>query len=574
MPAIRLYQVSPTQWRRRIIYLIALYAVPLLAALIVVAAEPLALPVIAAVAWVVVRRRTRERRFRSVYLAPTATAIAVGVGVADVRLRVSAQLGNLVPRLARELSPAEESVRRWYGRRLEPVLRWLPDRVQRVTWAVLRRLEPAVSKLRRPKQDAAAGIVLTLATAYLTPDQRKYVDAVVKSKIPVTGLVEHWDLVGNRVKATWTPQQRPPRRVGAEEVLAALPKLAEWEFFVGSGAGGTDVVVSLKDDSPHIACSAGSGAGKSVLAQLIGVQVLARGGQVVILDRKGSHRWARGLANVRYCTQPAAMHDALVEAAKLADERNQRALDEPEDWNPGPRVFIIAEELNATLAQLRDHWDHVREKGQPKASPAIRALGELLYMGRSAKVNVFAVAQMLSARAVGGPEARENFGIRCLARYTANAWKMLTPEAAMPRASRTLGRWQVVVAGTATETQVAYLSAAQARQLAGVPASAKRPEGALTSDVTGDTGQTGDMIDPLAEAISLREAIDEGVIPWGTKDATKKRLKRARAERRPAPESVGKRGVQTDLYRRGDLIVWVEAETRPRSEEVRHDDRR
>jgi hypothetical protein len=322
------------------------------------------------------------------------------------------------------------------------------------------------------------------------------------------------------------------------------------------------VTVSLADDSPHIACSAGSGAGKSVLAQLVAVQVLARGGRVVILDRKGSHRWARGLSNVDYCTRPAAMHDALVGLAQLADQRNEQALYEEDGWDPGPRVFVVAEELNGTLAQLREHWDRTREAGEPKASPAIRSLAELLYMGRSAKVNVFAVAQMLSARAVGGPEARENFGIRCLARYSTNAWKMLVPEAPMPRASRTLGRWQVVVAGQATETQVAYLTAAQARQLAGVPAAAKVPDGPLGSGVTGDAAGTGDMVDPLDEPITLRDGIDEGLVPW-SKDAVKKRLQRARAEGRPVPEPAGKRGRQADLYRRGDLIVWVEAETAP-----------
>src|SRR5690606_30313218 len=110
------------------------------------------------------------------------------------------------------------------------------------------------------------------------------------------------------------------------------------------------------------------------------------------------------------------------------------------------------------IAQLANWWAEVRERSDPKRSPAIAALGELLFMGRSAKVNVLAVAQMLTARSIGGPEARENFAIRCLARYTANAWKMLVPEAAMPRPSRTLGRWQIVVGGQATETQVAYLT--------------------------------------------------------------------------------------------------------------------
>src|SRR5262249_33620198 len=151
------------------------------------------------------------------------------------------------------------------------------------------------------------------------------------------------------------------------------------------------------------------------------------------------------------CTQPAQMHAALLGAAAVADERNTLALHEPEDWDPGPRVLVVCEELNATVGQLAGYWAQVRDRGQPKRSPAINALNDIAYMGRSGKVNLIGIAQMLSARAIGGPEARENFGVRCLGRYTANAWKMLVPEAAMPRPSRVLGRWQIVMAGQATE---------------------------------------------------------------------------------------------------------------------------
>jgi hypothetical protein len=132
----------------------------------------------------------------------------------------------------------------------------------------------------------------------------------------------------------------------------------------------------------------------------------------------------------------------------------------------------------------------------------------------------------------------------------------------MPRASRTLGRWQVVVAGQATETQVAYLTAAQARQLAGVPASQKVPDRPLSRNVTGDAGVNRGHGGPARRADHPRDGIDEGLIPW-SREATKKRLQRAKAEDRPVPQPVGKRGRQTDLYRRGDLIVWVEAEKKP-----------
>ncbi|WP_460916968.1 type IV secretory system conjugative DNA transfer family protein [Plantactinospora veratri] len=492
------------------------------------------------------RRKLTMRRFNRAYIAPTLAALAPAMGMQNgVRLHVDPSLGNLTPRLAKPLSPAETAVRAWYGERVEPVIRWLPERAQRAAWSMQRAAEPVTSKLalfRRPVDgDRGPRIELEADTPYLTREQRQLVSSIIGSKIPVADLVEAWHQVGPRVRAVWTVRKRPPARVGVDQVAEQLPRLAEWEFYIGQGAGDRPVILSLRDDSPHIAVSAGTGAGKSVLAELVAVQVLNRGGRVVILDRKGSHRWALGLAGVDYCTRPAQMHDALVKLATLADERNTLALHEPEDWDCGPRVLVIAEELNATIGQLVNFWAEVRGKGDPKRSPAVSALADLLFMGRSAKVNVLAIAQMLTARAIGGPEARENFGIRCLARYTANNWKMLVPEAAMPRASRTLGRWQVVIGGQATEVQVAYLSASEARQLA-------CPRSPGTSQVT-------DLSSPAGDFLTLRQAIDAGVLPWKL-DAAKKRLQRKVGQ---VPTPRGKEG-NADLYARADLARWAAGE--------------
>jgi hypothetical protein len=519
-------------WQRQVIR----FAVPTVGVVAAVHPEPVGSLVSSAalLAGYRLRRRLTMRRFNREYIAPTLTALAPAMGLqTGVRLHVDPSLGNLTPRLAKPLSPAETAVRAWYGERVEPVIRWLPERAQRAAWSVQHKARPVTSKLaafRRPVDpEQGPRIELTADTPYLTKEQRQLVSSIIGSKIPVSDLVESWNQVGPRVRAVWTVRKRPPARVGVDQVAEHLPRLAEWEFYIGQGAGDRPVILSLRDDSPHIAVSAGSGAGKSVLAELVAVQVLARGGRVVILDRKGSHRWALGLAGVDYCTRPEQMHDALVRLAALADERNTLALHEPEDWDPGPRTLVIAEELNATIGQLVNFWAEVRGKGDPKRSPAVSALADLLFMGRSAKFNVLAIAQMLTARAIGGPEARENFGVRCLARYTANNWKMLVPEAAMPRASRTLGRWQVVIGGQATEVQVAYLSATEARALA-------CPRSSGTSEVSGLSSPAGDFL-------TLRQAIDAGVIPWKL-DAAKKRLQR-KVGTVPTPR--GKDG-NADLY--------------------------
>ncbi|MFD3469760.1 hypothetical protein ACFWWM_25995 [Streptomyces sp. NPDC058682] len=56
------------------------------------------------------------------------------------------------------------------------------------------------------------------------------------------------------------------------------------------------------------------------------------------------------------------------------------------------------------------------------------ALNEILYMGRQVRMYVLLVAQSATARALGGPEVREQLSTRILARYSVNAWRMLAPE--------------------------------------------------------------------------------------------------------------------------------------------------
>ena len=49
-------------------------------------------------------------------------------------------------------------------------------------------------------------------------------------------------------------------------------------------------------------------------------------------------------------------------------------------------------------------------------------------MGRQVRLHVLLVAQSATARALGGPEMRDQFATRLLARYTQNAWRILAPE--------------------------------------------------------------------------------------------------------------------------------------------------
>lgn len=537
-------------------------AVALAPAVVVIAWPSLMWPTVAvsvATVAVIAVRWLRQFRRRWTYIWPTQNAIRTIAGSKHVRLRI---YGEVKPRPSPAPSRLEAKLRGGYSR-VEPVLRWLPDRIMRAQWALQK---PLQNWLRRPDPPR---IKLTMGVPLLTTEQKQSVTYAIGEKIPLGDLRASWDQVGRRVTARWHTVKRPPVHVGIADLERHFPKLADHEFFLGLDSAGQPVIISLEDDSPHIACSAGSGAGKSVLAMLIAVQVLRRGGRVVILDRKGSHRWARGLDGVTYCTKPQQMHEALIQLSDDAWGRNDTAFDAPDGWTPDDRVLVIAEELNATFSWLRRFWAGLGEKG---ISPAVTAFQDLLFTGRSAMHHVFAVAQMLTANTVGGGEARENFAVRALARYTANAWKMLCAGVPMPRRSRVRGRWQIVVGDESREVQVAFLTAAQARAFAGVPIRARGLDGAMTSGVTGNRPPTGNRIDPHAELISLAEAIDEGTLPW-KKGAVKMRISRARDAGRPVPEPAGQHGKQKHLYRRGDLAMWAVQEQGAHIDPIREDSR-
>ncbi|MFB7186413.1 hypothetical protein ACFCZT_14105 [Streptomyces sp. NPDC056230] len=187
-----------------------------------------------------------------------------------------------------------------------------------------------------------------------------------------------------------------------------------------------------------------------------------------VLDTKRiSHPWANGIDGVTYC---ADIHDQLIAFGMEVRGRTRVADELGIDADPkaiGPRLLILLEEVNATMKQLARYWERIRESGDPKVSPAVDALNEILYMGRQLRMHVLLVAQSATARALGGPEAREQFATRILARYSVNAWRMLAPEVhPAPKSTKHHGRAQVVSGGSARETQVLFFTEAEAREWA------------------------------------------------------------------------------------------------------------
>ncbi|MGW1076039.1 pRL2-11 [Streptomyces sp. NPDC002537] len=292
---------------------------------------------------------------------------------------------------------------------------------------------------------------------------------LIVKKLALEGVSFSWRYAGKAPYVLVKKALRPPDKLlfkdpDVRELVRRAPEPAP---LIGLGSGDRTVAVNLDDDSPHVLVAAGTGGGKSVILRTIASQLIRNGALTYILDFKRiSHPWARGVPGVTYCRDIAEIHDALIHLGAegrhrihLADQLG----DEADLTQVGPRMAILLEEVNATMKQLARYWEKIRGRNDPKTSPAIDSLAEILFMGRQVRLHVLLVAQSATARALGGPEMRENFATRILARYTQNAWRMLAPEVhPAPKSTRHTGRAQVVLGGIAHETQILFMTHAEA----------------------------------------------------------------------------------------------------------------
>jgi hypothetical protein len=420
---------------------------------------------------------------------------------------------------------------------------------------------------------------------------------IVRTKLGIPDATVSYKLEGRRPHLLIKQTPRPPARVmfadsDVRQLADASPESAP---LIGLGPQNSRVGVDLDADSPHVLVSASTGGGKSVITRTMGAQMLHHGSNLVVLDfKRHSHKWSRGLPNVEYCRDIEDIHDMLVTLGKEGHRRNIVV----DDWEGeegaepvGPRMGIILEEANATISKLKRWWTANRKtKGDewgpadPKESPAIDALREILFMGRAVKMHVLLVAQSATAAALGGPEVRECFATRILARYTRNAWMMLVPEVQpIPRSTRHVGRAQVVLGGVASETQVMFMTPAEAREwatsgtvapalnLSGRPASVPASQGPTPPVHLGKEPGTvparhlyavgSEPTEPPAgpAPVGLSEAVQEGVLTVSLESA---RAARKRDPEFPAP--VSSRG-QEKLYDPEALRKWER--NRPRSSE-------
>jgi hypothetical protein len=328
------------------------------------------------------------------------------------------------------------------------------------------------------------------------------------------------------VRRKHNPPKSAPFSAWVEEIASAT----ESAPIIGVGPQKKLVTVDLDGESPHVLMAAGTGGGKSETKKNIVAQLMRHGAQLVVLDpKRHSHKWAKGLPMVDYYRDTEDIHNALVALGEIGTDRTR--LTDEEDEPDLRRILVLVEEANTLLPRLSKYWSENKPKGAPKTSPAIAALGEIMFMGRTARMNVLMLAQSGTVRALGGPEIRENFATRILARHTMNAWRMLVPEAPFVPKVSIKGRLAVVKGATVERVQGFYWTDQEARDwiMGGSPAtepaigrhavtlSHNAVRAFLTSadgrDVTGGVTPHLALVKEEEPRYSLAAAAREGIVP-------------------------------------------------------------
>lgn len=250
-----------------------------------------------------------------------------------------------------------------------------------------------------------------------------------------------------------------PSILPLSEATDWLEQCAEGEVLLGVDGSGRPVKVDLDSESPHILVNAMTGAGKSGIARSVGVQRAQRGDLVVFLDRKmHSHRWARPLAPLCfYADHVESIASSLYNLGQELNRRNRVVRDFPgpvEDAPVGPRIMIMFEEMNATLAQLKE-----LDRQLKSSYGALDALRDLLFMGRAVRMHVIGFAQLASYRSGLSQDMLENFGTKIMIDYSPQAWRYLASECGPHRtAPPEVGRGMVCQRGRAVETQLLWVT--------------------------------------------------------------------------------------------------------------------
>ena len=294
--------------------------------------------------------------------------------------------------------------------------------------------------------------------------------AIASAKLGIEAPEPTWRNAGPKPLLILAHSKPPPPEVYPGELMDAVRVCRPDEFVSGLGKKAVVVKASLVGDSPHAAINMGSGGGKSSLAGWWALQWMMRGAYVMVLD----HKWHSlpwmfkdsdgnydQLPNVAYLCSVEQIHNGLMWLGKKLHGRNRDIQEKVTAsgalrGSVGKPLIVIAEEMNYVTPELKDYWAEIRGPGDPKKSPALKALGSVAFAGRGAGMFGILIGQMLTAEATGSRDnaLKTNIAVWAMARYGGPSWNTsVGRDTPMPPSPSHLGRIQLVTAGGVHETQ-------------------------------------------------------------------------------------------------------------------------
>lgn len=383
-----------------------------------------------------------------------------------------------------ELPALEVEEKRWVLRWLEKEgrLKWEKEKVLPLAQALTTMLNAGNmtrSKARKmiaiPRDFRSPGrkIVIHLPKEFTGADAntQKRIISTVRNKLGIKEEISaSWELEGADPLVSLSMPPAPPTFVSYQEMLPYLRAAEEYKPAIGIVSGGEVLSISLTGDSPHIAVSAGSGAGKSVLIKALAIHFARWGWNIVVLDwKEESQLWAKGLPGVRYCTSVEQIHDMCIALGEEVEARKAN----PDA--PRPKTMVISEEMNITAPLLAEYWASLRAQAEPEErrhmplrSPAMTGIMMVNYTGRALGFCQVFVAQRFSARVTNGnADLRESFQVMFMARWKPQTLKMLAAGIKpFPKMPKDPGRWVVVIGDQAAVMQAPYIEDHEAREYA------------------------------------------------------------------------------------------------------------
>jgi hypothetical protein len=316
-------------------------------------------------------------------------------------------------------------------------------------------------------------VEIRLPSSFTGADEgvKKRLQSSVSQKLGMKSISSRWETEGSSPRVLFSSPPEPPSLVSFADVRQYLEASEEYRPLLGVVGNGEALLAEMVEDSPHVAISAGPGAGKSTLAKLIMMQALRWGWGIVVIDWKmtKAYEWIKGMPGVTYLSDIEDIHDMGVRIAQEVDIRKTAGM------AGRANVLVVRDEWNATSDLLTAWWADYRARLEPEErritpvkSPAQRGYAVLDFAGREFGMFDLCIAQRFSARVFNGnADIRECFQIKCLARYSDQTRKMLAPDIKpFPKKSNVPGRWTIVAGEDVAVIQVPMITSEEARKYA------------------------------------------------------------------------------------------------------------